>query len=189
MILHAESPRCCELAAAELISAELRRQTEIVGVFVNATLDELTYAADRAALSIVQLHGDEGPLYCVEAARRTGCRVMKVARVRDTSSIRALTAYPVDLHMLDAYRPGQYGGTGESFSWEMVPHGRSTPLVLSGGLDAENIGEAIRVVRPYAVDVASGTESSPGIKDEAKLRAFFRAVEQADAAILGASAA
>lgn len=189
LILAEESPRRCELAVAEQISAELRREAEIVGVFVNATLDELSYAADRAALSILQLHGEEGPLYCVEAARRTGCRVMKVARVRDLSSIRGLTAYPVDFHMLDAYNPDRRGGTGESFAWDLVPHGRSTPLMLSGGLDADNVGEAIRVVRPYAVDVASGTEAAPGIKDEALVRAFFRAVEQADAAILGASAA
>ncbi len=138
LILAEESPRRCELAVAEQISAELRREVEVVGVFVNATLDELSYAADRAALSILQLHGEEGPLYCVEAARRTGCRVMKVARVRDLSSIRGLTAYPVDFHMLDAYNPDRRGGTGETFAWDLSRRA-STPLVLSGGLDADNV--------------------------------------------------
>ncbi len=105
---------------------------------------------------------------------------MKVARVRDISQIRALAAYAVDFHMLDTYRPHRYGGTGEPFPWKLIPHGRKTPLVLSGGLDSDNVAEAIRVVRPFAVDSASGTESEPGIKDPAKVTAFFRTVGQVD---------
>ncbi len=180
LILHADSPRRCEPAVAEQIGAELKRQTEVVGVFVNATLDEVADAADRCDLGILQLHGDEGPAYCSEIARRTGCKVMKVARVRDASSIRALGAYRTDLRMLDAYRADSYGGTGQTFDWDLIYKRGPVPLVLSGGLGPDNAGEAIARVHPYALDTASGTESAPGIKDPALVKAFFRAVDQAD---------
>lgn len=182
LVLVPASPRACPLEAAEEIGFALRRRVEIAGVFVNAPLDEVAVAADRAALSILQLHGDEGPAYCREAARRTGCRVMKAVRVRDAASVRALRPYQVDLHLLDAHSPSAAGGTGATFDWELARlHERSTPLVLSGGLEPGNVGEAIAAVRPWAVDSASGTEASPGVKDPARLRAFFDAVAAADA--------
>lgn len=182
LILHADSPRRCEPAAAEQIGVELHRQVEVVGVFVNAELDQVAQTAERCDLTIVQLHGDEGPAYCSEVARRTGRKVMKVARVRDASSIRALGAYRVDLRMLDAYRADSYGGTGQTFDWDLIYKRGPVPLVLSGGLGPENVAEAIAAVHPFAVDTASGTESAPGIKDPALMKAFFRAVEQADGA-------
>ena len=183
-IFHAASPRACDPGAAEEISSELRRSVERAGVFVNAPLDEVAALADRCSLSILQLHGDEGPAYCREAARRTGAKVMKAVRVRDAASVRALAAYPVDLHLVDAYRPGTRGGTGESFDWSLVgARRRPVPLVLSGGLTPENVGAGIAATRPFAVDTASGTEASPGRKDPAKLEAFFRAVRDADAAL------
>ena len=178
------SPRRCELEAAEEICAELRRRVEPVGVFVNATLDEIAYVADRCSLAILQLHGDEGPAFCREAGRRTGCKVMKAARVKDAGSIRALASFETDYHMLDAHRSGQVGGTGETFQWELVKlHGRHVPIVLSGGLTPDNVAEAIATTQPFAVDTASGTEASPGRKDPAKVEAFLRAVSQADAAV------
>jgi phosphoribosylanthranilate isomerase len=178
------SPRRCELDAGEEIAAELRRHAQPVGVFVNATLDEIAYTADRCSLAIIQLHGDEGPAFCREAARRTGCKVMKAARVKDAGSIRALATFETDYHLLDAYKPGHVGGTGETFQWDLVrSHGRHVPIVLSGGLTPENVAEAIAATRPFAVDTASGTEASPGHKDPAKVKAFFRAVEQADAVV------
>jgi len=182
LILHADSPRRCEPAVAEQIGVELHRQVEVVGVFVNAELDQVADAAERCDLTIVQLHGDEGPAYCSEVARRTGRKVMKVARVRDASSIRALGAYRVDLRMLDAYRADSYGGTGQTFDWDLIYKRGPVPLVLSGGLGPDNVAEAIAAVHPFAVDTASGTESAPGIKDPALMKAFFRAVEQADGA-------
>jgi len=189
LVLVPASPRACPPDVAEEIGATLRRRVEIAGVFANATLDEVALAADRFALSILQLHGDEGPAYCREAARRTGCRVMRAVRVRDAASVRALRPYQVDYHLLDAYSPRAAGGTGATFDWELARiHDRSTPLVLSGGLSADNVGEAIEAVRPWAVDSASGTEASPGVKDLARLTAFFRAVSAADAR-LEASAA
>lgn len=181
MVFWKPSPRACPLDVAEDIAAELRRRAELVGVFVNATLDEVADAAERCELSILQLHGDEGPAYCREAARRTGARVMKAVRVRDRASIAALQAFSVDLHMLDAHVPGRPGGTGTTFNWELIDgHRGSVPVVLSGGLTPENVGEAIVAARPYAVDTASGTEAAPGLKDPALLRAFFAAVEGAD---------
>jgi phosphoribosylanthranilate isomerase len=177
------SPRRCELEEAERIAAELRRQLEPTGVFVNATLDEISYVADRCSLAIAQLHGDEGPAFCREVARRTGCKVMKAVRVKDAGSIRALTSFDVDYHLLDAHKPGHPGGTGESFQWELVKmHHRHVPIVLSGGLTADNVADAIAATRPFGVDTASGTEASPGRKDHARVEAFFRAVAQADAA-------
>lgn len=189
LVLVPASPRACPRDVAEEIGATLRRRVEIAGVFANATLDEVALAADRFALSILQLHGDEGPAYCREAARRTGCRVMRAVRVRDAASVRALRPYQVDYHLLDAYSPRAAGGTGATFDWELARiHDRSTPLVLSGGLSADNVGEAIEAVRPWAVDSASGTEASPGVKDLARLTAFFRAVSAADARLEAAAA-
>jgi phosphoribosylanthranilate isomerase len=175
------SPRRCELDDAEAIAAELRREVELTGVFVNATLDEVARTADLASLSILQLHGDEGPAYCREAARRTGCKVMKAARVRNSADVNALRAFPTDFHLLDAYVPGTPGGTGESFNWELARRHRGpAPVVLSGGLTPDNVGQAIEAAHPFAVDTASGTEAEPGRKDPAKVAAFFRAVAAAD---------
>ena len=178
------SPRRCDPEVGEEIGAELHRRVEVVGVFVNATLDEVAELADRCSLGIVQLHGDEGPAFCREAARRTGCKVMKAVRVKDAGSIRALASYEVDYHLLDAYVPGHRGGTGETFQWDLIEaHDRHVPIVLSGGLTPDNVGDGIRTVHPFAVDSASGTEAAPGLKDPAKLEAFFRAVAQADGAV------
>ena len=181
LILWPGSPRACQPAAAEQIGAALHRRCEVAGVFVNATLDEVALAADRYGLSLLQFHGDEGPIYCREAARRTGCKVMKAVRVKDAASVRGIEAFGTDFHLLDAYVPGARGGTGETFAWDLLRHHRgSVPVVLSGGLTADNVGEAIASAHPFAVDSASGTESAPGRKDPAKLAAFVRAVALAD---------
>jgi phosphoribosylanthranilate isomerase len=175
------SPRACSLDVAEQIGAELQRRLELVGVFVNASLDFVADTADRCGLTMVQLHGDEGPAYCREVARRTGAKVMKAVRVRDAAQIHDLLRFSTDYHLLDAYSPRTPGGTGETFDWELAQrHPATPPVVLSGGLTPENVGAAIETARPFAVDVASGTESAPGRKDPAKLEAFVRAVEAAD---------
>ena len=182
LIFWPESPRRCAIEDAELIGAELHRHAEVAGVFVNATLDDVASTADRCGLTLLQLHGDEGPAYCREAARRTGCRVMKAARVRDAAQVRALRPFRTDFHLLDAHSPSSPGGTGESFDWALAKlHGGEPPLVLSGGLTPDNVAEAIAATRPFAVDTASGTEAEPGRKDPAKLAAFFQAVTGADA--------
>lgn len=181
LILWPDSPRACPPDAAGEIGALLHRRVEVTGVFVNATLDEVAAAADVLNLSMLQLHGDEGPAYCREAARRTGCRVMKAARIKDAASVRGLEPFHTDYHLLDAHVPGSRGGTGETFAWDLVRHRRgSVPVVLSGGLDPDNVGAAIAAVSPFAVDSASGTEAAPGRKDPERMEAFFGAVEAAD---------
>jgi phosphoribosylanthranilate isomerase len=181
MIFWPDSPRACPIEQAEAIGAQLHRRVELTGVFVNATLDDVAETADVCRFTLLQLHGDEGPSYCQEAARRTGCRVIKAARVRDAAQVQALRAYRTDFHMLDAHSDRAPGGTGESFDWELARlHPAKPPLILSGGLTPDNVGQAIAAVRPFAVDSASGTEAAPGRKDPAKLTAFFRSVEAAD---------
>jgi phosphoribosylanthranilate isomerase len=180
MIFWPGSPRRCDPAAAAAIAAAVKRRVELVGVFVNATLDELARTADTLGLTMLQLHGEEGPAFCGEAARRTGCKVIKAARVRSRADIQALAPFHTDYHLLDSYAPGRPGGTGETFAWELAAaHRGPVPMILSGGLDPGNVGEAIAVVRPFAVDVASGVESAPGRKDPAKLEAFAAAVQAA----------
>lgn len=177
VILWAGSPRRCDLDVAAEISAQYRRRTEIVGVFFNPTLPEVARAADAAGLTMLQLHGDEGPVFCGEAARRTGCRVIKAARVRGRADIQALRPYRTDFHLLDSYVQGTPGGTGATFAWELArDHGARVPVILSGGLNPANVSEAIAEVRPFAVDVASGVEASAGRKDPGKLEAFAAAV-------------
>jgi phosphoribosylanthranilate isomerase len=180
-ILWPGSERHCEPAEAARIAGELRRQAEIAGVFVNQPLDEVIGLADGIGLSLVQLHGDEGPSYCAEVARRTGAKVIKAARVGAGSDVQAMEAFHTDFHLLDTHRAGSYGGTGETFDWELVRLRRtSVPLILSGGLTPENVAAAIAATQPFAVDVASGTEASPGVKDPTKLRAFGEAVHGAE---------
>jgi phosphoribosylanthranilate isomerase len=177
LIFWPHSPRRCEPGVAAEIGAALRRKVEVAGVFVNPTLQELTETAQAVGLTLLQLHGDEGPVFCAEASRRTGCRVIKAARVRSGADIQALGAFHTDYHLLDSHVAGMPGGTGETFAWELArAHRGNPPLILSGGLTPGNVAEAIAAVRPFAVDVASGVERSPGHKDQAKLAAFAAAV-------------
>lgn len=177
------SPRRCRPAAAAEIAATYRRRAEIVGVFVNPTLDWLARTVEDLGLTMLQLHGDEGPVFCGEAARRTGCRVVKAARVRSGADIQALSAFHTDFHLLDGYAPDARGGTGETFAWELARAHSGPPLILSGGLTPENVAQAVATVRPYAVDVASGVEAEPGIKDPDRLEAFAAAVTATSAPV------
>ncbi len=177
LILWPGSVRACDVAEAELIARRLRRTVEVAGVFVNPTLDEVAFAADTIGLTMVQLHGDEGPSFCAEVARKTGAKVSKAVRVRARADVQALEAFHTDFHLLDSHVTGQRGGTGETFEWSLVRERRSSAqLILSGGLTADNVGEAIAATEPFAVDVASGTEATPGVKDPERLRAFAAAV-------------
>ena len=181
LILWPGSPRACPTDAAEEIGAALHRRTEVVGVFVNATLDEVALAADRFGLTMLQLHGDEGPAYCREAARRTGAKVMKAVRVRDAASVRDLGAFHTDFHMLDAHVPGHAGR-----------HGRDLRLGAGEGPPGRRAAGALR--RPRRRQRGRG--ASPGAplrggqrqrhrggarrKDPAKVSALFEAVAAAD---------
>jgi phosphoribosylanthranilate isomerase len=190
LILWDGSPRACALDAAELIARTLRRRTEVCGVFVDPALDELCGLVDALGLTMVQLHGDEGPAFCREVRRRTGAAVIKAARVHDAGDVRALETFRTDYHLLDTHRAGLRGGTGETWDWQLAAQRRSAvPLILSGGLDPANVGAAIRAVRPFAVDSASGTEAAPGRKDPGKLVAFAEAVRAAGAELDAAAVA
>jgi phosphoribosylanthranilate isomerase len=184
MVFYKSSPRSCSLAEGQLITAALRRRVELCGVFVNARMEEIVEVSEQLGLTLLQLHGDEGPSFCGEAARRTGARVVKALQVSGPGDIRDAARFHTDFHLLDARsavsgREGLRGGTGETFDWRLLAGRRSkTPLILSGGLDPENVTEAIERVRPFAVDSASGTERAPGRKDPARLRDFFAAVER-----------
>ena len=178
LIYAEQSPRRCDPAVAAEIGAALRRRCEIVGVFVNPTLDEVSSAVENAHLSIVQLSGDEGPAFCTEVARRTGAKVMKAIRVSSAADIHGAEAFRTDLHLFDTRRRGFYGGTGETFDWDLLTLRRSiVPAVLAGGLTPANVANAIAIASPYAVDVVSGVEAEPGRKDHAALAEFFAATK------------
>ena len=176
-ILWERSPRAADPAVAAGIARAMRRRAELVGVFVNPTLDAVARAADALGLTHLQLHGDEGPAFCAEAGRRTGCKVIKAARVATGADLQALERFRTDFHLLDTAVEGLRGGSGRTWNWELAAHRRSKiPAILSGGLTPDNVAEGIAAVHPYAVDVASGVEASPGTKDPAKLEAFLTAV-------------
>ena len=183
MIFYEGSPRRCSLDHAREISSALRRRAELCGVFVNSPLEQVVAIAEELGLSMLQLHGDEGPAYCAEAARRSGARVIKAAQVSDVGDVRDIERFHVDFHLLDARSPrarSLRGGTGESFDWELLrARHSSVPLILSGGLNEHNVAEAIATAHPYALDTASGTEAAPGRKDPRKLSAFFAAARAA----------
>jgi phosphoribosylanthranilate isomerase len=200
MIFYEGSPRACSHEQALRIATALRRQVELCGVFVNAPLERVLARADELGLTLLQFHGDEGPAFCAEAARRSGARVIKAVQVATAGDVRDVERFHVDYHLLDARsrspeRSGLRGGTGESFDWTLLAARHSqVPLILSGGLSAENVGEALAQAaklrasaQPFALDTASGTEAAPGRKDPQRLRAFFDAVALAAPAAAGVS--
>ncbi|MCX6393440.1 MAG: phosphoribosylanthranilate isomerase [Solirubrobacterales bacterium] len=181
MVFHRESPRHCEIDDAFEIATLVKRKAESVGVFYNATLDSVARIADLVGLTLIQLHGDEGPDYCSEISRRTGCGVIKAARVKSPADVLDLRIYPTAYHLLDTHVPEMPGGTGESFPWEFAgTHQGPAPFILAGGLRADNVIEAIEAAHPFAVDVASGTEAGPGVKDPVRMRDFADAVRSTD---------
>lgn len=171
------SPRWLSTAQAAEIIRHLPAQVQKVGVFVNAPPEAVRRAIDECGLDVLQFHGDEAPDYCLQFGRRT----MKAFRVRDAESLRALPDYRTDAWLLDAFVPGQPGGCGTTFNWNLAIEAQKfgRPLFLAGGLTPENVAVAVRQVRPYGVDVSSGVESAPGQKDPEKVRAFIAAAKQA----------
>lgn len=181
-ILWPGSARACDPAVAAGIARALRRRVQLVGVFVNAGLDEVAHAVEGIGLTHVQLHGVEGPSFCTAVAQRTGARVIKALRVATAADIRDAERFHTDLHLLDTAKRGTRGGTGTTWDWALMAQRRSSvPVILSGGLTPGNVAEAIAAVRPWAVDVASGVEAAPGVKDPAKVEAFVAAATDAGA--------
>lgn len=171
------TPRLIRPEAAARIVGEVPPFVTTVGVFVNQPLAELLRIAGRCRLQAAQLHGEEPAEY----SRQIPVRVIKAIRVRGPADLRPMAAYPAHAFLLDAFVEGQMGGTGTCISWELARQAKGrVPIILSGGLRPETVGEAVRVVRPYAVDVSSGVEKSPGRKDREKVREFIAAVREAD---------
>jgi phosphoribosylanthranilate isomerase len=169
------SPRYVDPAAVRQIIRRLPPLTTTVGLFVNiARSDEVATTARRAGVQVLQLHGDESPDYC-----RALCDwpLIKALRIGGAGIREDLSGYPVQAFLLDVRDDDRFGGTGKTFDWKLA-EGLNTvlPVILAGGLKPENVGAAIRSVRPYGVDVCSGVEQSPGRKDAAKLSAFMSEV-------------
>lgn len=180
LMFYERSPRNISTATAAEISRALSPFIVKVGVFVNPTEDAVMRAIGECGVTLLQFHGEETPAFCAQF----GVMSMKAFRVRDAGSLLALPSYPTDAYLLDAYSPDAHGGTGAKFNWELAitakQHGK--PIFLAGGLTPENIGEAVRQVQPFGVDVSSGVESAPGKKDPAKIQAFIQAARESQAA-------
>ncbi len=173
---YSRSPRCVDLAVAERIVASLPETTKAVGVFVNAPREEVEAIARRVGLHMLQFHGDEPPEYC----RDWSWPVIKAVRGVGAEALRNAEAFATAYLLIDAFAPGQYGGTGRVVDWGALAIWKAPrPLILAGGLTPDNVATAVRVVAPFAVDVASGVEVTPGRKDRVAMRRF---VEHAKAA-------
>jgi phosphoribosylanthranilate isomerase len=169
------SPRYIDPAAARAVIRRLPPFTVTVGLFVNVPEPEkVKETAGVAGVEVLQLHGDESPEYCRSLS---DFPLIKVLRIGDRPLDQNLDRYPVQAFLLDVKDDLLFGGTGMSFDWNLAQGlDRSRPIILAGGLRSDNVQEAIRKVRPYAVDVCSGVEKEPGKKDKAKLAAFMNEV-------------
>jgi phosphoribosylanthranilate isomerase len=174
------SARCITPEKAREMIARLPAAIEKFALFVNEPKERVREvlaagAADgKGGFCGVQLHGEETPDYC----RGWDLKVIKAFRVKDRDSLRSMADFPADYYLVDSWAPG-YGGSGAPFPWSWLEGLKAEKLILAGGLHAENVAEAIRLVRPYGVDVCTGVEARPGIKDHAKLKAFISAVQGA----------
>jgi phosphoribosylanthranilate isomerase len=171
------SPRNVSLAAAAKIIRQLPPFVTKVGVFVNAGEEAIRQAAAQCGLDTLQLHGDESPEFC----QRFSLPVIKAVRMQNADSLRLLPAYETAAWLLDSFVPDKAGGTGAKFNWDLAVTAKKfgRPIILAGGLTPENVAAAVRQVRPYAVDVSSGVQSTPQKKDSGKVRAFVEAARSA----------
>jgi phosphoribosylanthranilate isomerase len=169
------SPRCISPEAARSIIRRLPPFTAAVGVFVNVpSPDSLMETALLAGIQVLQLHGNEAPEYC---SRLSGRPLIKALRIGKDGVRENIEEYPVQAFLLDSKDDALFGGTGRSFDWKLAARiKRVRPIILAGGLRAENVAEAIRTLEPYGIDVCSGVESRPGKKDAGKLREFMNEV-------------
>jgi len=175
-IFYPKSPRYVSPDTVREIIAHLPPFVVTVGVFVDEAAAVVRDLAAQVGLDWVQAHGQEPPDYC----RSLGRRVIKGFRMKDASSLQDLEPYrgAVQALLLDTYKKGQVGGTGENFDWRLAREAKKYgQVILAGGLTPDNVAQAIKVAQPQAVDTASGTEAAPGRKDVEKLRAFFKAVK------------
>lgn len=178
-VFYSKSKRYVSAAMAEDIINELPPRIGKVGVFVDETREFVIKVAEDAGLNVLQFHGDETPEYCAYFKGRF--KVMKAFRLKDKSDLKVINDYDTDYYLLDTYNRDSIGGTGETFDWKMLKDFEILrPVILSGGLTPANVSSAIKETVPYAVDVSTGVEASPGKKDLALVKKFVENVRRLD---------
>ncbi|MDX9741758.1 MAG: phosphoribosylanthranilate isomerase [Gammaproteobacteria bacterium] len=178
LVFHERSPRRVDArTAAELIEA-LPPFCDAVALFVDPPASRVREVLESMRVSLLQFHGDEPAEFC----RAFGVPYMKAVRMRPDTDLEQVAARYEDAAalLLDAWHPELPGGTGSSFAWQALPPGLRCPVMLAGGLHADNVGQAIGIMRPYGVDVSSGVEAAPGVKDAGRMAGFVRAVRLSD---------
>lgn len=175
LVFYGQSPRAVNIAQAQEIVAALPPFVTSVGLFVNATQTEVNAVLDALPLDTLQFHGDESPAEC-ERYARPYFRALRMQPGVDIAKLAAQYSTAKGI-LLDAWVPGLHGGTGERFDWAQIPEDLAKPLILAGGLNADNVTQAMRQVQPWAVDVSGGVEASKGLKDAEKMRKFLYAVQ------------
>lgn len=171
-----KSPRYIEPQKAADIIAQLPPFIVPIAIFVNESEDTILEALKTSCIHGVQFHGDETPEFC----QRFGNHVIKAFQVKDKESLKHMSHYRVSAHLLDSYKEGMRGGTGETFDWHLAVVAKTFGrIILAGGLTPDNVAEAVKLVQPYGVDVAGGVEKEKGVKDHAKLRKFIIEVRKA----------
>jgi phosphoribosylanthranilate isomerase len=175
LVFYGASPRNVGLEQARAVIAAVPPFVTVVGLFVDPAAEHVASVLRTCALGLLQFHGDETPGFC----GAFGLPYIKAQRVKaDTDLVQSLSPYHAARGwLLDAYHDQLYGGTGKSFDWKLIPRNLARPIILSGGLTPDNVAEAVRQVRPWAVDVSSGVEAEKGIKDAAKIAAFIAGVK------------
>ena len=176
-VFYEKSPRYIRPDRAGDIISSLPGEVEKVALFVNEQKKTVTDILNQIKeIDILQFHGDETPDYCNAFNKR----IIKAIRVKNKDSVKQMASYNVNFFLLDAFKKDVYGGTGENFEWKLAKDAKAynVPIILSGGLNPENVKEAIELVEPYAVDVSSGVEISPGRKDPELIKRFIQVVKQ-----------
>lgn len=180
LVFTARSRRQVTLARAREIVATLPPFVATVGLFMDDEPGLVRQVLDEVRPMLLQFHGNESDAWCAQFGHPF---LKAIAMGEGVAALPRLREYPRAAGLLlDGHAAGEAGGSGRAFDWSLLPDGLAQPLIVAGGLHAGNVGEAVRTARPWAVDVASGVESAPGIKDPARLEAFIRAVREADAA-------
>lgn len=174
LVFYAPSPRAVTLQHAKAIATAVPAFVTVVGLFVNAEKSEIEKIVAEVGIDLIQFHGDESAEFC----RQFNRPYIKAVRVKaDTNLIQyADDFFDAKALLLDAYAEGVPGGTGQSFDWDLIPKHLSKPMILAGGLNAENVAQAIKAVQPYAVDVSGGVEIGKGVKDAQKIQQFMQQV-------------
>jgi len=178
LVFYEPSPRYVEIQQAQQLVSIVPPFVTVVGLFVNAEKTAIENVLHNVRIDLLQFHGDEPAAFCEQFTRP----YIKALRVADDTDIAAIAGQYASASglLLDSYQAGVPGGTGEVFNWQQIPQGLSSPIILAGGLTADNVAEAIRQVQPYAVDVSGGVEQDKGIKDLNKIRAFMNEVQGVD---------